>query len=96
MPIDGIVVRAAPNQKTLDSLKDPHPEIVWKVRFEEPYLTYRKWREITRKIHSEIQNLGQTWIQSSSHLSSNPLSISDYNQLAKSLNLNLDTTGFKR
>ncbi|MBW0561132.1 hypothetical protein O181_100847 [Austropuccinia psidii MF-1] len=59
-PIEGIVVRAAPNQTTLDSLKDPHPEIVWKVKFEEPYLTYRKWREITRKIHSEIRNLGQT------------------------------------
>ncbi|MBW0563692.1 hypothetical protein O181_103407 [Austropuccinia psidii MF-1] len=89
-PIEGIVVRAAPNQTTFESLNDPQPAIFCKVKFEEPYLAYQRWREITRQILGEIQNLVQTWIQSSSHMSLSPLSIPGSNQLAESLNLNLN------
>ncbi|MBW0543721.1 hypothetical protein O181_083436 [Austropuccinia psidii MF-1] len=59
-PIESIVIIASSNKTTLDSLKDPHPESFWKIKLKEPYLTYQKWREITRKIFGKIQNLIQT------------------------------------
>ena len=44
-PVEGFVVRAL---KT-DALNDGD-YFFWKVKFDEPYLMYREWREITRKI----------------------------------------------
>ncbi|OAV89788.1 hypothetical protein PTTG_28563 [Puccinia triticina 1-1 BBBD Race 1] len=54
--VEGVVVRASPrDQPSHPTL--PTRSVFWKVKFEEPYLTYREWRELTRKIlHEKAQN----------------------------------------
>lgn len=58
IPVEGFVVRAvkAPLDPSSSTSLDPipsskeHEPFFWKIKFDQPYLLYREWREITRKL----------------------------------------------
>ncbi|TIC25832.1 hypothetical protein E3Q11_03262 [Wallemia mellicola] len=60
-PVEGFVVRCEINEKARKGIKDvppydPHSPFFFKIKFDEPYLMFREWREITRGLlarHSE-------------------------------------------
>lgn len=67
--VEGFVVRAKLKPGSLD--KQPHPNdlteenwnddrrvFMWKIKFDEPYLMWREWREVTKKILSEKKKAG--------------------------------------
>lgn len=67
--VEGFVVRAALKPGSLD--KQPHPNdlteenwnderrvFMWKIKFDEPYLMWREWRETTKKILTEKKKAG--------------------------------------
>ena len=59
--VEGFVVRAAlkpgsleqqpaPNDLTEDNWQDERRVFMWKIKFDQPYLMWREWRELTKKI----------------------------------------------
>ena len=67
VPVEGFVVRGV-KRKGMDLLGQATPALVdsaelepffWKVKFDEPYLMYREWRELTRKILAKFPEPSQ-------------------------------------
>lgn len=67
--VEGFVVRAAlkpgslekqphPNDLTEENWQDERRVFMWKIKFDEPYLMWREWRETTKKILSEKKKAG--------------------------------------
>lgn len=67
--VEGFVVRAAlkpgslekqphPNDLTEENWNDERRVFMWKIKFDEPYLMWREWRETTKKILSEKKKAG--------------------------------------
>lgn len=67
--VEGFVVRAAlksgsldkqphPNDLTEDNWSDPRRVFMWKIKFDQPYLMWREWREVTKRILSEKKRNG--------------------------------------
>lgn len=67
--VEGFVVRAAikpgsldkqpqPNDLTEDNWSDERRVFMWKIKFDEPYLMWREWRETTKKILTEKKKAG--------------------------------------
>ncbi|KAA1064922.1 hypothetical protein PGT21_019322 [Puccinia graminis f. sp. tritici] len=88
--IEGVVVRGTPR----DQQPSPGPNpaatsIFWKVKFEEPYLTYREWRELTRKMLHELSLNGKALKEHPCGKCGKHLSLSDSEELAKVLKVNV-------
>ncbi|EGG01435.1 uncharacterized protein MELLADRAFT_117814 [Melampsora larici-populina 98AG31] len=58
--IEGVVVRGFLADDDPGDSEKPYQQLFWKVKFEEPYLMYREWRELTRRMLSEFKKLKQT------------------------------------
>lgn len=67
--IEGFVVRAAlkpgsmdaqpkPNDFTEANMHDPHKAFMWKIKFDQPYLMWREWREMTKRILAAKRKAG--------------------------------------
>ena len=72
--VEGFVVRAALKAGSLD--KQPHPNdltegnwkderrvFMWKIKFDQPYLMWREWREITKKILTSKKKAGDDVVE---------------------------------
>ncbi|CAH7682142.1 RNA ligase-domain-containing protein [Phakopsora pachyrhizi] len=61
--VEGIVVRGTPIdvEPSINIFKDPSASIFWKVKFEEPYLLYREWRELTKTALNVVDTVGPDW-----------------------------------
>lgn len=55
--VEGIVVRASPVEGAGDEEGVVKGAKFWKVKFDEPYLMYREWRELTRRLISDRKKL---------------------------------------
>ncbi|KAH9820831.1 RNA ligase-domain-containing protein [Melampsora americana] len=58
--IEGVVVRGFLAEDDHSDPKKPYQPLFWKVKFEEPYLMYREWRELTRRMLSEFGKLKES------------------------------------
>lgn len=62
--VEGIVVRGSPKSdspRTTGADKTVKGSKFWKVKFAEPYLMYREWRELTRRLMAERKKLIKEW-----------------------------------
>lgn len=55
--IEGVVVRGFLAEDDPRDTNQPYQPFFWKVKFEEPYLMYREWRELTRRMLTEFKKL---------------------------------------
>lgn len=67
--VEGFVVRAALKEGSLDKQPQPHDlteenwnderrVFMWKIKFDQPYLMWREWRELTKKLLSAKKKAG--------------------------------------
>ncbi|KNZ51113.1 hypothetical protein VP01_408g2 [Puccinia sorghi] len=90
--VEGVVVRGTPRDgPTIIDPELPTASIFWKVKFEEPYLTYREWRELTRKMLHEMTLNGPAFKKhpSGSNEKKTVLDLSASEELAKVLKVNV-------
>ncbi|PLW54477.1 hypothetical protein PCANC_05601 [Puccinia coronata f. sp. avenae] len=89
--VEGVVVRGtARDTPTPIDLELASASIFWKVKFEEPYLTYREWRELTRKmLHEKSLNEPAVKQHTSSSGRKGTLSLADSEELAKLFKVNV-------
>ncbi|POW15528.1 hypothetical protein PSTT_02102 [Puccinia striiformis] len=88
--VEGVVVRGTPrHQGIIADSNLPTASIFWKVKFEEPYLTYREWRELTRKMLNEMALNRATFEILPCASPGKSLNLSDSEKLAKVLKVNV-------
>ncbi|KAH9444787.1 hypothetical protein Pst134EB_025046 [Puccinia striiformis f. sp. tritici] len=88
--VEGVVVRGTPrHQGIIADSNLPTASIFWKVKFEEPYLTYREWRELTRKMLNEMALNRATFEILPCASPGKSLNLSDSEELAKVLKVNV-------
>ncbi|KAG0144313.1 hypothetical protein CROQUDRAFT_47484 [Cronartium quercuum f. sp. fusiforme G11] len=58
--IEGVVVRGFLPQDEITDPDKARQAIFWKVKFQEPYLMYREWRELTKRMLGELAKVDQT------------------------------------
>lgn len=58
-PVEGFVVRGVKkgSNRTPSTDGHNHEPFFWKVKYDDPYLMYREWRELTRKLLSSYPDL---------------------------------------
>lgn len=62
--VEGVVVRGHSPDDLMSDDHQARQSVFWKVKFEEPYLMYREWRELTRRILGEYDKVDRALLAS--------------------------------